>query len=41
VIANMDRRACVALIGERHFPRWFLRQVSYRYSVSSFTEQNP
>jgi all-trans-retinol 13,14-reductase len=37
VIANMDPRACVALIGERHFPRRFLAKVRYEYSVASYS----
>ena len=36
-IANMDPRACVALIGPDRFPRRFRKKVDYEYSVSSYT----
>jgi phytoene dehydrogenase-like protein len=36
-IANMDPRACAALIGRDRFPGAFLKKVDYDYSVSSYT----
>lgn len=37
VIANMDPRHCVELIGREHFPRPFLKKVNYEYSVASYS----
>lgn len=37
LISNMDPRACVEMIGSRHFPAWFRKKVEYAYSVSSFS----
>jgi phytoene dehydrogenase-like protein len=36
-IANLDPRACAAMIGREHFPASFLKKVDYDYSVSSYT----
>ena len=36
-IANIDPKACVAMIGPERFPKAFRKKVAYDYSVSSFT----
>jgi phytoene dehydrogenase-like protein len=36
-IVNFDPRACVEMLGRERFPRWFLKQTSYDYSISSYT----